>query len=144
MAKSLEKEHFHDYQNYCNLNLYISRRITIEQHGSSLEVELMNESLAPGTSLASLTKYYRDWYHAVRRHSSTAYVVMSNQIGIRENTTELLDFASRLPGSILDVRYCTVFNSIFNNHTVEQNIDFDRTNFSGKLTDPSYFGPAAR
>jgi hypothetical protein len=104
----------------------------------------MNESLAPGTSLASLTKYYRDWYHAVRRHSSTAYVVMSNQIGIRENTTELLDFAGRLPGSILDVHYYTVFNSIFNNHTVEQNIDFDRTNFSCELTDPSYFGPAAR
>ncbi|XP_047045012.1 probable glucan 1,3-beta-glucosidase A [Lolium rigidum] len=100
---------------------------------SLLAVELMNEPLAPGTSLASLMKYYRDGYHAVRRHSSTAYVVMSNRLGIGENTTELLDFAGGFTGSVLDVHYYSVFNSIFNNLTVEQNIDFVRTNFSGEL-----------
>jgi hypothetical protein len=94
----------------------------------------MNEPLAPGTSLASLMKYYRDGYHAVRRHSSTAYVVMSNRLGIGENTTELLEFAGAFPGSVLDVHYYTVFNSIFNNLTVDQNIDFIRTNFSGELS----------
>uniref|UniRef100_A0ACD5TQ54 Uncharacterized protein n=1 Tax=Avena sativa TaxID=4498 RepID=A0ACD5TQ54_AVESA len=101
---------------------------------SLLAVELINEPLAPGASLESLTKYYRDGYHAVRRHSSTAYVVMSNRLGIGEdNTTELLGFAGGLPGTVLDVHYYTVFNTVFNNLTVDQNVDFVRTNFSGEL-----------
>jgi hypothetical protein len=59
---------------------------------------------------------------------------MSNRLGIGENTTELLEFAGAFPGSVLDVHYYTVFNSIFNNLTVDQNIDFIRTNFSGELS----------
>ncbi|CAD6334236.1 unnamed protein product [Miscanthus lutarioriparius] len=100
---------------------------------SLFAVELMNEPLAPRATLGSLTKYYRDGYDAVRKHSSTAYVVMSNRLS-SGNSTELLQFAGGFQGAVIDVHYYTVFNGMFNNFTVQQNIDFIRTNFSGELT----------
>ncbi|KAG8067578.1 hypothetical protein GUJ93_ZPchr0005g15908 [Zizania palustris] len=100
---------------------------------SLLAMELMNEPFAPLASLESLTKYYHDGYGAVRKHSSTAYVVMSNRLG-PANATELLQFAGGHPGAVVDVHYYTVFNDLFNNLTVQQNIDFVRSNFSGELT----------
>jgi hypothetical protein len=100
---------------------------------SLFAVELMNEPLAPRATLDSLTKYYRDGYNAVRKHSPTAYVVMSNRLS-SGNSTELLQFASGFQGAVIDVHYYTVFNRMFNNFTVQQNIDFIRTNFSGELT----------
>jgi len=98
---------------------------------SLFAVELMNEPLAPRATLDSLTRYYRDGYDAVRRHSPAAYVVMSNRLS--GNKTELLPFAAGLQGAVIDVHYYTMFNSMFSNFTVQQNIDFVRTNFSGEL-----------
>lgn len=92
----------------------------------------MNEPLAPRASLESLTKYYHDGYNAVKKHSSKAYVVMSNRLS--GNSTELLGFASGFPGAVIDVHYYTVFNNLFDNLTVQQNIDFIRTNFSSDLS----------
>jgi len=92
----------------------------------------MNEPLAPRATLDSLTRYYRDGYDAVRRHSPAAYVVMSNRLS-SGNATELLQFAGGLRGAVIDVHYYTMFNSMFSNFTVQQNIDFVRTNFSGEL-----------
>lgn len=98
-----------------------------------LAVELLNEPLAPGATLDSLTRYYRDGYAAVRKHAPAAYVVMSNRLS-SGNSTELLRFAGRgFPGAVVDVHYYTVFNSLFGNFTAQQNIDFVRTNFSGEL-----------
>jgi hypothetical protein len=62
----------------------------------------MNEPLAPRATLDSLTKYYRDGYNAVRKHSPTAYVVMSNRLS-SGNSTELLQFASGFQGAVIDV-----------------------------------------
>ncbi|KAK9166818.1 hypothetical protein Scep_002009 [Stephania cephalantha] len=45
-----------------------------------LAVELLNEPWAQGVSLDGLSKYYKLGYDAVRRHTSTAYVVMSNKL----------------------------------------------------------------
>ncbi|CAN6344805.1 unnamed protein product [Urochloa humidicola] len=99
---------------------------------SLFAVELMNEPLAPRATLDSLIRYYRDGYDAVRKHSPTAYVVMSNRLS-SGNTTELLQFAGGLQGAVIDVHYYTVFNKMFDNFTVQQNIDFIRSNFSGEL-----------
>uniref|UniRef100_A0A0D9WEA6 Uncharacterized protein n=1 Tax=Leersia perrieri TaxID=77586 RepID=A0A0D9WEA6_9ORYZ len=99
---------------------------------SLLAMELMNEPFAPRATLESLMKYYHDGYNAVRKYSSTAYVVMSNRLG-QGNPTELLQFANGFPRSVIDVHYYTVFNDLFNNLTVQQNIDFIRTNFSSDL-----------
>ncbi|TKV94074.1 hypothetical protein SEVIR_9G270200v4 [Setaria viridis] len=97
-----------------------------------LAVELLNEPLAPGTTLPSLTKYYQDGYNAVRRYTPTAYVIMSNRLQIADQK-ELLQFASGFPGAVLDVHYYNLFDSKFENLTVEQNIDFVRNNRSADL-----------
>ncbi|CAD6204820.1 unnamed protein product [Miscanthus lutarioriparius] len=98
---------------------------------SLLAVELLNEPLAPGATLSSLTKYYQDGYNAVRRHTSTAYVVMSNRLSA--DATELLQFAGGFSGAVLDVHYYNLFSSVFSSLTVEQNIDFVRNNRSSDL-----------
>ncbi|KAG8091403.1 hypothetical protein GUJ93_ZPchr0012g19705 [Zizania palustris] len=99
---------------------------------SLLAVELLNEPLAPGVSLPALTKYYNDGYSAVRKHTASAYVIMSNRLSA--SNTELLEFASGLPGSVIDVHYYNLFSSAFDGLTADQNIDFVRTNRSSELS----------
>ncbi|XP_010269195.1 PREDICTED: glucan 1,3-beta-glucosidase A-like [Nelumbo nucifera] len=96
-------------------------------------VELMNEPRSPGVTLASLEKYYRAGYDAVRKHSSTAYVVMSNRLGEPSEPRELFPLASGLVGSVIDVHYYNLFNDAFYNMTVQENIDFIHTNRSAEL-----------
>lgn len=95
-------------------------------------VELINEPLSPGASLESVNKYYKAGYDAVRKHSSTAYVVMSNRLGPMD-PRELFPLASGLRGSVIDVHYYNLFSDIFNSMTVQQNIDFVYTNRSAQL-----------
>lgn len=95
-------------------------------------VELINEPLSPGASLKSVNKYYKAGYDAVRKHSSTAYVVMSNRLGPMD-PRELFPLASGLRGSVIDVHYYNLFSDIFNSMTVQQNIDFVYTNRSAQL-----------
>ncbi|KAJ7965677.1 Glucan 1,3-beta-glucosidase like [Quillaja saponaria] len=96
-------------------------------------VELINEPLAPGVILERLTKYYKAGYEAVRKHSSTAYVVLSNRLGKHE-PRELFPLASGLMGSVVDLHYYNLFNSdLFGNLTVQQNIDFIHTNRTSEL-----------
>ncbi|VAI27565.1 unnamed protein product [Triticum turgidum subsp. durum] len=100
---------------------------------SLLAMELLNEPLAPGASLESLKTYYRDGYNAVRKHSSEAYVIMSNRLS-SPDPTELLEFAGGLPRAVIDVHYYVLFNSMFDTFTVQQNIDFIKTNYSSALS----------
>ncbi|KAA8538042.1 hypothetical protein F0562_027378 [Nyssa sinensis] len=95
-------------------------------------VELINEPLSPGVSLERLTKYYSAGYDAVRKHSSTAYVVMSNRLGPAD-PKELFPLASGMQGSVIDIHYYNLFSDVFNSMTVQQNIDFINTNRSTQL-----------
>ncbi|KAG6650139.1 probable glucan 1,3-beta-glucosidase A [Carya illinoinensis] len=90
-------------------------------------VELINEPLAPGASLEMVNKYYKAGYDAVRKHSSTAYVVMSNRLG-QIDARELFPLASGLMGSVIDVHYYYLFS------TVQQNIDYVYINRTQELT----------
>ncbi|KAL6644193.1 hypothetical protein ACP70R_015801 [Stipagrostis hirtigluma subsp. patula] len=97
---------------------------------SLLAVELMNEPMAPGVTLDNLVRYYKAGYAAVRRHTTEAYVVMSNRLSA--DSDELLQLAGGLPGAVIDVHYY-VFNSSFTNMTAQQNIDFIQTNYAADL-----------
>ncbi|KAK9166621.1 hypothetical protein Scep_001812 [Stephania cephalantha] len=97
-----------------------------------LAVELLNEPRAPGVSLDSLVKYYKAGYDAVRKHSSTAYVVMSNRLSASDSR-ELFPLASGLRGSVIDVHYYNIFSSTFDTMTVQENIDFIYNNRSAEL-----------
>ncbi|KAI9097597.1 hypothetical protein K1719_025368 [Acacia pycnantha] len=96
-------------------------------------VELINEPLAPGVTLEMLSKYYKAGYEAVRRHSPTAYVVLSNRLGPSQ-PRELFPLASGLMGSVIDVHYYNLFSDVFDKMTVQQNIDYVRVNQSSSLT----------
>lgn len=114
--------------------MYVKRRYA--QSPSLLGVELLNEPLAPRASLDNLTKYYRAGYDAVRRHSQTAYVIMSNRLGSND-PLELFPLASGLTKSVIDVHYYNLFSSMFDSFTVQQNIDFVYNNRTAELNNIS-------
>jgi hypothetical protein len=95
-------------------------------------VELLNEPRSPDATLESLNKYYKAGYEAVRKHSSTAYVVFSNRIG-SSDPKEFFPVANGLMRSVIDVHYYNVFGDLFTNMTVQQNIDYIHTNRSSEL-----------
>ena len=95
-------------------------------------VELINEPLSPGVSLDTMTKYYKAGYDTVRKHSSTAYVIMSNRLG-PSDPRELFPLASGLIGTVIDVHYYNLFVNTFDNMTVQQNIDFIYTNRTAEV-----------
>jgi aryl-phospho-beta-D-glucosidase BglC (GH1 family) len=109
---------------------FLTARYT--KNPSLYAVELINEPLAPGASLNSITKYYKAGYEAVRKRSPKAYVVMSNRLG-QSNATELFPLASGLTGSVIDVHYYNLFWSGFDNLTVQQNIDYININRTSEL-----------
>ncbi|KAF3664721.1 hypothetical protein FXO37_11372 [Capsicum annuum] len=47
--------------------------------------------------------------------------------------TELLSFASGLKGSVIDVHHYSLFSDMFNNMSVQQNLDYVNTNRSAQL-----------
>ncbi|XP_058096332.1 glucan 1,3-beta-glucosidase-like [Magnolia sinica] len=99
---------------------------------SLIAVELINEPLAPGVSFESLTKFYRAGYDAVRKYSSIAYVIMSNQLGPADSR-ELLPLAGGLKGTVIDIHYYNLFSDEFKSMTVQQNIDFVYNNRANPL-----------
>ncbi|XP_012078099.1 probable glucan 1,3-beta-glucosidase A [Jatropha curcas] len=94
-------------------------------------IELMNEPLAPRATLDSVTKYYMAGYNAVRKHSSATYVIISSRLKLGESDQprELFPLANGLTRIVIDVHYY----SRFPNMTVQQNIDFIKTNRSAEL-----------
>ncbi|KAL2468066.1 putative glucan 1 [Forsythia ovata] len=101
---------------------------------SLFAVELINEPLASRVSLETVTKFYRAGYDAVRKHSQTAYVVLSDRLG-SGNVKELFPIASGFSRSVIDVHYYNLFSSIFDNLTVEQNIEYVYNNRTRELND---------
>nr|GMC48504.1 probable glucan 1,3-beta-glucosidase A [Ipomoea batatas] len=107
-------------QEWGNSQDYIQQTVA---NPSLYAVELLNEPRAPGVSLETVTEYYKAGYAAVRKHSSTAYVVMCNRLGPASNT-ELLAMAGALKGTVVDVHYYNLFIDLFSNMTAQQNIDY--------------------
>nr|AFK38496.1 unknown [Lotus japonicus] len=85
-----------------------------------LAIELMNEP--QGVNLQSLKKYYQAGYEAVRNHSLSAYVIMSNPLD--RDSRVLLQFAGAFSGVVIDVHYYNFFSDKFSKMNVQQNIDY--------------------
>ena len=91
----------------------------------------MNEPVAPGVSVDSLKNYYTRGYNAVRKHSTTAYVIMSTRLSA--SSAELVNFASGFRRVVLDVHYYALFDGKFDSFSVQQNIDYVRDTFANDL-----------
>ena len=85
-------------------------------------IELMNEPF--GVNLESLKKYYKEAYDAVRKHNSSAYVIMSNPLDA--DSKVLLSFVQDFDRVVIDVHYYNLFWNGFDSMTVQENIDFIR------------------
>ncbi|GMH00121.1 hypothetical protein Nepgr_001960 [Nepenthes gracilis] len=90
-----------------------------------LGIELINEPLAPGVTFDSLSNYYKQGYDAVRSHTADAYVIMSVRLG-QADQKELYPMImdNKYMDVAIDVHYYNLFSDIFNNMTVQQNIDY--------------------
>ncbi|KAK2984209.1 hypothetical protein RJ640_006668 [Escallonia rubra] len=89
-------------------------------HPSLAAIELINEPLDPGVTFGTLSKYYKAGYDAVRKYTSTAYVILSSRFGPASNT-EFLPLASGLGRVVIDVHYYSLYKS-FEKLSVQQNI----------------------
>lgn len=87
---------------------------------SLVAIQLMNEPL--GINLESLKKYYQAGYDAIRKHTSSAYVIMSNPLD--RDSKVLLSFAEAFNRVVIDVHYYSLFSDKFSNMNVQQNIDY--------------------
>ncbi|XP_042495605.1 probable glucan 1,3-beta-glucosidase A [Macadamia integrifolia] len=102
-------------------------------------VELINEPLAPGVTFENLNTYYKAGYQTVRKHSSSAYVILSNRLGPAD-AREFLQLGRSLQGSVIDVHYYNLYDNAFNNMNAQQNIDFIYNNRSAQLSEVTITG----
>ncbi|XP_041002919.1 uncharacterized protein LOC121248502 isoform X2 [Juglans microcarpa x Juglans regia] len=86
-------------------------------------IELINEPVAPGVTLDNLKKYYQAGYDAVRKYTSSAYVILSNRLGPAD-PKELLSFGGNFNRVVIDVHYYNLFSDTFSQMNVQQNIDY--------------------
>ncbi|XP_040369674.1 probable glucan 1,3-beta-glucosidase A isoform X2 [Rosa chinensis] len=86
-------------------------------------IELINEPWAPLVTLDTLKNYYKAGYDAIRKYTSSAYVILSNRLGPADRK-ELLSFAQGLSKAVIDVHYYSLYSDMFNGFSVQQNIDF--------------------
>ncbi|KAI6687702.1 hypothetical protein NL676_024530 [Syzygium grande] len=84
-------------------------------------VDLLNEPLAEILPLETVTKYYRAGHNAVRKHSPTAYVIMSRVLGA-SGPELLLPIASSLDKTVVDTHNYVLFRTKFD--TIQDNLDF--------------------
>lgn len=93
-----------------------------------LGIALLNEPRAPGVPVDTLKTYYKRGYDTVRKHSSSAYVIMCNRIGPAD-AKELFDINNGLTSTVVDVHYYNLYDdSTFKSMSVQENIDYINNN----------------
>ncbi|GMN33688.1 hypothetical protein TIFTF001_004295 [Ficus carica] len=100
-------------------------------HPSLIAIELMNEP-STGVNLDTLTRYYKAGYDAVRKYTSTAYVILSNRV-VTGDKRELFSLASGLNRVVIDVHYYNYFFDGFRDWSAQQNIDIIYNDRSAEL-----------
>lgn len=90
----------------------------------------MNEP--SGVNLESLKKYYKEAYDAVRKHSSSAYVIMSNPLD--KDSKVLLSFVTDFDRVVIDVHYYNLYSNKFDRMNAQQNIDYIRNERAADLS----------
>ena len=101
-------------------------------HSALLGIELLNEPSAATVPLDTLVSYYKQGYQIVRKHSSTAYVIMCQRIGIAD-PLELYQANIGSRNIVLDLHYYNLFDTFFVNMSVSDNIHYIYTSRDGQL-----------
>ncbi|XP_057497219.1 probable glucan 1,3-beta-glucosidase A [Actinidia eriantha] len=93
------------------------------KHPALLGIELLNEPSAAGVPLDLLVSYYKQGYQIVRKHSSTAYVIVCQRIG-NADPLELYQANIGSTNIVLDLHYYNLFDTFFVNMSTIDNIQF--------------------
>lgn len=93
------------------------------KHPALLGIELLNEPAAATVPLDTLVSYYKQGYKIVRKHSSTAYVIICQRIG-NADPSELYQANIGSHNLVLDLHYYNLFDNFFVNMSTEENIQF--------------------
>ncbi|RZC64391.1 hypothetical protein C5167_008080 [Papaver somniferum] len=88
-----------------------------------LGIELLSEPHSLEVPLDTVLKYYNDGYNIVRKHSSTAYVIMSQVIGPGD-PADIYKANTGKSKVVLDFHYYNLYDSSFENMSTQENIDF--------------------
>ncbi|XP_031256224.1 probable glucan 1,3-beta-glucosidase A isoform X2 [Pistacia vera] len=88
-----------------------------------LGIELLNEPSAATVPLDILISYYKQGYQIVRKHSSTAYVIMCQRIG-NADPLELYQANIGSHNIVVDLHYYNLFDLFFVNMSAMDNIQF--------------------
>ncbi|KAL1289966.1 hypothetical protein HN51_058333 [Arachis hypogaea] len=97
-----------------------------------LGIELLNEPSAGTVPLDTLVSYYKQGYQIVRKHSSTAYVIMCQRIGMAD-PMELYQANIGSHNTVLDLHYYNLFDAYFVNMSVGDNIQYIYNSREGQL-----------
>ena len=78
----------------------------------------MNEPHAPGVTPDNLKNYYKSRYDVVRKYTSSAYVILSNQLGNADPKEQLL-FVGNFDHVVIDMHYNNLYSDEFSNMNVQ-------------------------
>ncbi|KAI7730762.1 hypothetical protein M8C21_002703, partial [Ambrosia artemisiifolia] len=125
MEHSASRDGSTSWPMYISQTLYVidflaSRYAT---HPALLGIELLNEPSAATVPLDTLISYYKQGYQIVRKHSSTAYVIICQRIG-NADPIELYNANIGPSNLVLDLHYYNLFDNYFVNKTAAENIQF--------------------
>ena len=93
------------------------------KHPALLGIELLNEPSAASVPLDLLVSYYKQGYQIIRKHSSTAYVIVCQRIG-NADPLELYQANIGSTNIVLDLHYYNLFDTFFVNMSTIDNIQF--------------------
>ncbi|XP_030455749.2 probable glucan 1,3-beta-glucosidase A isoform X1 [Syzygium oleosum] len=93
------------------------------KHSALLGIELLNEPSAASVPLDILVSYYKQGYEVVRKHSSSAYVIVCQRIGDAD-PLELYQASIGSHNIVVDLHYYSLFDTFFVNMSSVDNIQF--------------------
>ncbi|XP_057429246.1 probable glucan 1,3-beta-glucosidase A isoform X1 [Lotus japonicus] len=102
------------------------------RHPALLGIELLNEPSAPAVPLDTLISYYKQGYQIVRKHSSSAYVIICQRIG-NADPMELYQANIGSHNLVLDLHFYNLFDTFFVNKSAEDNIQYIYKSREGQL-----------
>lgn len=103
-----------------NMTSFICR---YARHPALLGIELLNEPSAATVPLDILVSYYNQGYQTVRKHSSTAYVIVCQRIG-NADPSEVYHANIGSRNLVVDLHYYNLFDNFFVNMSAVDNIQF--------------------
>ncbi|KAI3883369.1 hypothetical protein MKW92_039615 [Papaver armeniacum] len=123
---SSSRDGFIDWTKSVNIqqSLDVIKFLASRSDPALLGIELLNEPHSPEVPLGTLLKYYEDGYDIVRKHSSTAYVIMCQFLGDDSDPSDIYKPNIGKTNVVLDLHYYNFFDNKLKEMSPQENMDF--------------------